>query len=219
MQGYDSVAIKADVELGGTDQRFNLLAGRELQRHYKQEPQDVITNPLIEGLDGRKMSSSWGNSVNLLDSPNDMYGKILSLKDEFIIKYFILTTRVDLNIIDEYKKLLETGTNPKEIKMKLAFELVKFYYSEKDAFSAEEYFINTFGKKETPTDIPTIKPTQYDILTVLVESKISPSKSEARRNIEQKGVRVNNIDVSDDKLIVKSGDIIQKGKRFFIKII
>ena len=148
-----------------------------------------------------------------------MYGKILSLKDEFIIKYFILTTRVDLNIIDEYKKLLETGTNPKEIKMKLAFELVKFYYSEKDAFSAEEYFINTFGKKETPTDIPTIKPTQYDILTVLVESKISPSKSEARRNIEQKGVRVNNIDVSDDKLIVKSGDIIQKGKRFFIKII
>lgn len=91
MQGYDSVAIKADVEIGGTDQRFNLLAGRELQRHYGQEPQDIITNPLIEGLDGRKMSSSWGNTVNLFDSPNDMYGKIMSLKDEFIIKYFTLT--------------------------------------------------------------------------------------------------------------------------------
>jgi len=117
MQGYDSVAIKADVELGGNDQRFNLLAGRELQKHYNQEPQNVITNPLIEGLDGRKMSSSWKNTVNLFDSTNDMYGKIMFLKDEFIIKYFILTTRVDINIIEQYKKALEFGTNPKDIKI------------------------------------------------------------------------------------------------------
>lgn len=219
MQGYDSVAIKADVELGGTDQRFNLLAGRGLQRHYKQEPQDVITNPLIEGLDGRKMSSSWGNTVNLFDSPNDMYGKILSLKDEFIIKYFILTTRVSLSKIDEYKKLLESGTNPKEIKMKLAFELVRFYHSEEEAKSAEEYFINTFGKKETPKDLPEIKPTQYDIISVLVESKLCPSKAEARRAIEQDGVKINENTINDFKLVVKSGDVIQKGKRYFIKVV
>jgi len=219
MQGYDSVAIRADIEIGGTDQTFNLLAGRELQRYYKQEPQDILTNPLLEGLDGRKMSSSWGNSINLLDTANDMYGKVMSLNDNLIIKYFILATRIDLDIIDQHEKSIESGTNPRDIKMKLAFALVSFYHSEKDAKEAEEYFINTFSKKEMPTDIPTIKPTNYDILTVLVEAKMSPSRGEARRNIEQKGVRVNEVDITDDKLVLKAGDIVQKGKRFFVKVI
>ena len=219
MQGYDSVAIRADVEIGGTDQRFNLLAGRELQRQYNQEPQDIITNPLIEGLDGRKMSSSWGNSINLFDSANEMFGKIMSLKDEFIIKYFILTTRVSMSDIEKYQKELSGGNNPKDYKMKLAFEMVRFYHSLDDAEKANEYFINTFSKKETPEVIPEIKPSNYDIITVMVESGFSPSKSEARRLIEHKGVKVNEVIIDDFKKVLKKDDIIQKGKRFFVKVI
>ena len=219
MQGYDSVAIKADVEIGGTDQRFNLLAGRELQRQYDQEPQDIITNPLIEGLDGRKMSTSWGNSINLFDSANDMFGKVMSLKDEFIIKYFTLTTRVSMSDIEKYQKELAAGNNPKDYKMKLAFEIVRFYHSLDDAEKANEYFINTFSKKETPLVMPEIKPSSYDVITVMVESGLSPSKSEARRLIEHKGVKVNEAVMDDLKKVLKKDDIIQKGKRFFVKVI
>lgn len=219
MQGYDSVAIKADVEIGGTDQRFNLLAGRELQRHYGQEPQDIITNPLIEGLDSRKMSSSWGNTINLFDPVNEMYGKIMSLQDDLIIKYLILTTRVDMVTIKKYKKELGAGRNPKDYKMKLAFEIVKFYYSEKEAQKAEDYFDKTFSKKETPDIMPEIKPSTYDIVTTLVESMLVPSKAEARRVIEQKGVKVNKRTTTDSKIGVKKGDVIQKGKRFFVKVV
>ncbi len=219
MQGYDSVAIKADVELGGTDQRFNLLAGRELQRYYSQEPQDIITNPIIEGLDGRKMSSSWGNSVNLLDTPNDMYGKIMSLKDEFVIKYFMLATRVDTTLIDSYQLDLKNGKNPKDIKMKLAFEIVRFYHSLEIAKKAEEYFINTFSKKEMPKDVPKFKPTKYDIISVLCDSGLVPSKSEARRAIEQGAVKVDNTVIHDLKFSVPVGVILQKGKIHFIEVL
>ena len=219
MQGYDSVVVKADVEIGGTDQRFNLLAGRELQRFYQQSPQDVITGPLIEGLDGRKMSSSWGNTINLLDEPKEMYGKIMSLKDELIVKYFLLTTRLDLKKIEEYKKSIVEGANPRDFKMKLAFELVSFYHSLKDAEAAEKYFIDTFSKKETPAEIVQIKPSEYNIITALLEAKLVPSKTEARRIIESNGVKINEENISDYKMPVKKGDIIQKGKRFFIKII
>ena len=219
MQGYDSVAVKADVEIGGTDQRFNLLAGRELQRQYKQEPQDIITNPLIEGLDGRKMSSSWGNSINLFDSANEMYGKIMSLKDEFIIKYFILTTRVNMSDIEKYQKELAGGNNPRDYKMKLAFEIVRFYHSLDDAEKANEYFINTFSKKETPDIMPEIKPSSYDVITIMVESGLSPSKSEARRLIEQNGVKINEVIMDDIKGVLKKDDIVQKGKRFFVRVV
>jgi len=218
MQGYDSVAIKADVEIGGTDQRFNLLAGRELQRYYGQEPQDIITNPLIEGLDGRKMSSSWGNTINLFDSANEMFGKVMSLKDELIIKYFTLTTRVNLAEIEKYQKELTSG-NPRDYKIKLAFEIVRFYHSEGDAKKAQEYFIKTFSKKETPDTMPEIKPSNYDIITAMVDSGLSPTKSEARRVIEQKGVRLNEAVVDDIKKTIQKGDVIQKGKRFFVRII
>lgn len=219
MQGYDSVAIKADVEIGGTDQRFNLLAGRELQRCYDQEPQNIITNPLIEGLDGRKMSSSWGNTINLFDSANEMFGKIMSLKDELIIKYFILTTRVSIVEIEKYQRELTAGNNPRDYKMKLAFEIVRFYHSENNAKKAQEYFIKIFSKKETPDTMPEIEPSNYDIITVMVESGLSPTKSEARRVIEQKGVKVNEAIADDSKKIVQKGDIIQKGKRFFVRVI
>lgn len=219
MQGYDSVAVRADIEIGGTDQKFNLLAGRELQRDYKQEPQDIITNPLIEGLDGRKMSSSWGNTVNLFDAPNEMYGKTMSLNDEFIIKYFVLTTRVEIDKIKEYEKILESGSNPKDIKMKLAYEIVRFYHSEKDAQDAQDYFIRTFSKKEIPINPPKFKPNRYDIVSVLVETKLTSSKSEARRTIEQGGVKIDGILIKDVNYIVSSGSVLQKGKIKFLEIL
>jgi tyrosyl-tRNA synthetase len=197
MQGYDSVEIKADVEIGGTDQRFNLLAGRDLQRNYGQEPQDIMTNPLIEGLDGRKMSSSWGNTVNIFDSANKMYGKIMSLNDNFIVKYFVLTTRLDMEEVRKYEEELKAGKNPKDYKMKLAFEIVKFYYSEKDAKEAEESFENTFSKKEFPGDAKVITAGKDEkIIDLLVNEKIVESKSEFRRLLEAGAVT----DYPDNKI-------------------
>jgi tyrosyl-tRNA synthetase len=149
MQGYDSVKIAADVEVGGTDQRFNLLAGRDLQRLYGQEPQDVLTNPLIEGLDGRKMSSSFGNTVNLFDLPNDMFGKIMSMQDGLIGRYFTLLTRVDMQTIEGYEAEIKAGANPRDFKLKLASELVRMYQGEEAARGAQEYFVSTFSKIRT----------------------------------------------------------------------
>jgi len=219
MQGYDSVDVRADVEVGGTDQRFNLLSGRTLQRFYKQKPQDIITNPLVEGLDGRKMSSSWGNTVNLLDEPNDMFGKLMSLKDESIIKYFILLTRVDQEVIDQYEKEIKEGANPRDYKIKLASEIVRFYHSEDDASDAEKYFVKTISNKEIPDKINEIKPSSYDLLTALIESGSAKSKTDGRRLISQKGVKVNKEVVDNPYVEVKHGDIIQKGKITFFKIV
>lgn len=219
MQGYDSVAIEADVELGGTDQRFNLLAGRTLQHKFGQEPQDILMNPLLEGTDGRKMSSSWGNTINLFDEPNEMYGKAMSIPDELIIKYFTFATRVPLENIEEYKKALENGANPRDYKMKLGYEFVRFYHNEDAAQKAEEYFVNTFSNKLVPDEIPELFPTQSDIVTVLIEAGFCSSKSDARRQIEGKGVRLNDTVVESIEQNVKSGDVIQKGKRFFVKIV
>ncbi|MDO8626705.1 MAG: tyrosine--tRNA ligase [Candidatus Magasanikbacteria bacterium] len=219
MQGYDSVAVKADVEIGGTDQRFNLLAGRTMQPAYKQVSQNIVMGPLLEGTDGRKMSSSWGNTINFNDTPEDMYGKCMTVPDDVIIKYFTLATRVPLTMINEYAHALKQGANPRDIKMKLAYELTSFYHNEKIAGQAEHNFVAMFRNKAKPDDIPNLKPSRYDLVTTLVEAKIVSSKSEARRAIEQKGVKVNDQVVADSDLKLKPGDIIQKGKRFFVKII
>ncbi len=218
MQGYDSVELKADVELGGTDQKFNLLAGRDLQRHYKQEPQDVMMFPIMEGLDGRKMSSSYGNGVNLLDDANDMFGKIMSLKDEFVIRYFELATRVDADTIKGYEDELKNGANPRDIKIKLGKEFVRMYHSSEAAEKAEEYFINTFTKKEIPDDITEFAITDTNIISVLIETGLVESKSEARRVLEQGGVKVNGEVVKDLDMTIDKGAIIQKGKMGFVKI-
>lgn len=218
MQGFDSVKIKSDVEIGGTDQKFNILAGRQLQKVYGQEPQNVMTNPIIEGLDGRKMSSSYGNTVNLFDVPNDMFGKIMSVKDEFIITYFILATRIPLEEIKKYENQLQDGINPRDIKLKLAFEITKMYHNEKLAQQAQNYWISTFSKKEIPDQIPVFKIIQNDLVSVLVDSGVTSSKSEARRSIEQGGVKINGEVTRDAKTEVKSGDIIQKGKMHFVKV-
>lgn len=189
MQGYDSVAVRADVEIGGTDQKFNLLAGRELQRLYKQEPQDILTNPLIEGLDGRKMSSSWGNTINLYDEPNEMYGKAMSLKDEFIIKYLNLATRVSLEEIKLMQKSMGEGENPKNIKMKLAREIVRMYYGETKAREAEESFESIFSKGKFPKDARVIKASSEDkLVEILVHGKVVDSKSEFRRLVDSGAV-------------------------------
>lgn len=219
MQGYDSVIVKADVEIGGTDQRFNLLAGRDLQRLYGQAPQDIITNPIIEGLDGRKMSSSFGNTVNLLDTPEDMFGKIMSLKDEFIIRYFTLITRVDMAVIRGHEAELKRGANPRDIKMKLAFEVVRMYHSEAHAKKAQDHFISTFSKGEIPTGAPKFKPKNYDVISALVESKLVSSKSEARRAIEQGGVKVNGAVVSDIHYLIAPRSVLQKGKIKVVEIV
>ncbi|MBI5022624.1 MAG: tyrosine--tRNA ligase [Candidatus Magasanikbacteria bacterium] len=219
MQGYDSVAVKAEVEIGGTDQRFNLLAGRTLQTMYKQEAQDIIMGPLLEGTDGRKMSSSWGNTIDLSADANDMFGKIMSISDDLIIKYLTLATRVSMEAVKKGEKELASGNNPRDLKITLACEIVKMYHSEKAAKNAREYFVNTFSKRETPLDIPEIKPSSYDIVTVLVESKICSSKGDARRVIQQGGVKVNGKKISSFAFKVKKGDTAQKGSRWFAKIL
>lgn len=219
MQGYDSVMVKADVEVGGTDQRFNLLTGRSLQRHYKQDPQDVITNPLIEGLDGKKMSSSMGNTINLTDTPDDMFGKVMSLKDELIIRYFTLLTRVDTKQIKEYQKAIESGANPRDVKIRLAKEIVRMYYSEKSATDAENYFIKTFSEKKIPKEVSGFKPKDYNIIEVLFESKLTSSKGEARRVLLQGGVKVNGETVKIVNHGLNPGDVLQKGKIKFLRIL
>lgn len=222
MQGYDSVAVKADVEIGGTDQRFNLLAGRNLQRFYKQEPQDIITNPLIEGLDGRKMSSSWGNTVNLFDDANEMFGKIMSLQDEFIIKYFILVTRVDLKIVEKYKEEIDSGTNPRDIKAKLAKEIVKMYHGEKEATRAEAEFNKVHRDKELPSDMPVFKTDkkEYFMLDLLCDTGLAQSKNEAKRLVEEGAVDIDDNTEKDWKKPVemKDGMIIKVGSRKFVRI-
>ncbi len=223
MQGYDSVAVNSDVEIGGTDQRFNLLAGREMQRHYNQESQDIITNPLIEGLDGRKMSSSWGNTINLTDNPNNMYGKVMSLKDELIIKYFILTTRVCMSDVNKYKEEIDKGANPMDYKMKLAFEMVKTYHSQDDACRARDAFIRLFKEKKLPKEIKEVSFSveEIDLCTLLKETNMTSSRSEARRLVEQGGVKINGRVKKDfkEKINITKGLVIQTGKRNFRKAV
>jgi len=221
MQGYDSVAIKADVELGGTDQRFNLLAGRDLQKHFGQDTQDIITNPLIEGIDGRKMSSSWGNVINLTDSARDMFGKIMSINDDLIIKYFELATRVPMTEIKNFQKQLSSDTNPRDIKIKLAFEIVKFYHSDEIAKAEQKFFENTFSKGEIPTDIEEIiLEDGQSAMQVLVAKSIVSSSSEWRRLVESGAVKTADGNKIDDINFTPTEPTVLKiGKKIFVKII
>jgi tyrosyl-tRNA synthetase len=227
-QGYDSVAIKSDLELGGFDQLFNLKAGRELQKTFGQQPQDIMTLRMIYGLDGRKMSTSWGNGIFITDDPKDMYGKLMTLKDELIIDYFESCTRVPLDMIEGYKSSLEKKTaNPKEIKKILAREIIKYFHGEKKAEAAEKEFEQVFEDKQLPTEIQEVEMSEGEIgcQELLTEIGIAKSKGEARRLIEQGGVRIifnGNSEIIKDwkgSAPVKKGMIIQSGKRNFRKII
>jgi tyrosyl-tRNA synthetase len=218
MQGYDSVAIKADVELGGTDQRFNLLAGRTIQPFYKQVPQNILMTTLMEGTDGRKMSSSWGNVINITDEPNEMFGKVMSINDELIKKYFVLATRVNLSEVEEIIKL----PNPRDQKLILAEKLTALYHGAKQAEQAKHNFINQFAKGALPDEIEikNLKNGEYQLSELLVLSGLTASKSESRRLIAQNGVSVNG-QVSGDVKITLNGQtevLLQVGKRKFLKV-
>ncbi|MEX0917406.1 MAG: tyrosine--tRNA ligase [Candidatus Paceibacterota bacterium] len=218
MQGYDSVMVRADVEIGGTDQRFNMLAGRKLQPLYKQKPQNILTTELVEGLDGRKMSSSWGNTINLTASPADMYGKVMRLKDELIVKYLTLATRVSLKKISEVEKKLKDGVNPKEVKMLLAREIVTFYYNEKEAEKAEKEFQKIFSEGGVPEEISRVKVKKDSLLSdILIENKILDSKSEFRRLVDQGGVELGGEKITSHKEGVRAG-VLKLGKHRFFEI-
>lgn len=222
VQGYDSVAVKADVEVGGFDQLFNVKAGRIIQKQYGQSEQDILTTQMLEGNDGRKMSTSWGNIITMVDEPSDMFGKIMAVRDDLILKYFWLCTEVSQDDVDMYQKRLEQGANPRDIKMELGKKIVTLYHSEKDAQKAQETFESVFSKKETPTDMPTHKPSKNPITLpeLLVEVKFCSSKGEAKRLVEQGGVDINGREEKDwRKAITFNGqEVIQAGKRKFVKI-
>lgn len=224
MQGYDSVMVKADVEIGGTDQKFNLLVGRELQIEYGQEPQVVITLPLLEGTDGvRKMSKSYGNYIGINDKPFDMFGKVMSIPDTLIFKYFELLTDLPLDEIESLKRSIEEGANPRDIKAKLASEIVSFFYGKDEAVKANEEFDRIFKHKELPEEMEEkkVKKGEYNLVNLLVELGVMPSKSEVRRLIQGGGLYINGERVLDVNHIIKlDGEVVIKlGKRKFVKIV
>ncbi|MEK7080301.1 MAG: tyrosine--tRNA ligase [Patescibacteria group bacterium] len=222
-QGYDSVMVKADVEIGGSDQLFNLKAGREIQKAFNQKQQDIMTFKMLNGLDGRKMSTSWGNIITIVDEPGDMFGKVMSMKDELIDEYFELATRLSGDEISQIKNL---SNNPRDIKAKLAKEIVKIYHGEKEAQKAEEEFNKVHRDRELPSKIEIFETDKktYLVLDLLCDTRLAPSKSEARRLVEQNAVE---IQIGDKKekinnwkkeIEIKDGMIFRKGNRNFIKI-
>lgn len=220
MQGYDSVAIKADVEIGGFDQLFNLKAGRYIQKHYGMKEQNVLTIQMLEGTDGRKMSTSWGNIITVVDEPNDMYGKIMSLKDELIIKYFTLTTDVSLEEIAVIEQAIASGENPKNYKMRLARELVTMYHSEKAAAKAEDHFESVFAKGALPEDMPEVMLAVSDMVLELKKMGIVESKSEWTRLVKEGAVSVHDAGViTDPKWKPDTPCVVKIGKRRFVRFI
>ena len=225
IQGYDSVALKSDVELGGTDQKFNLLVGRDLQRIYGQKPQIVLTMPLLEGTDGvQKMSKSLGNSIGVFDPPNEMLGKIMSISDDLMWRYYELLSQVSTDQLSSMQEQAKSGTlNPKDAKMNLAKEIVALYHSSDLAEAAVVEFENVFKKKNTPEDIPVIigwGSEAYNICNILKDNKLTDSTSAARRLIQQGSVTVNGEKVEDVNKEF-SGDqeyLIKVGKKRFLKI-
>ena len=223
MQGYDSVAVHADVELGGTDQRFNLLAGRRLQEAHGQSAQNVLTVNLILGTDGRKMSSSWGNTINLLDAPNSMFGKVMSVSDETIVPYLIHCTRVPLAEVEVIEaKLFDGGLNPRDAKLRLAKEIVSLYHGPEAGSEAERYFIETISEKKVPQHVQAYEACE-NILDFLVSTGIASSKGAARRLIEQGAVSIDGEKVVVGALVLSreahDGKIMRVGSHRFVKIV
>lgn len=225
VQGWDSVALKADVELGGTDQRFNLLMGRELQKEEGQRPQSVLMMPLLEGLDGvQKMSKSLNNYIGITDAPNDMFGKVMSISDELMWRYYDLLSFRPIAEINELKAKVEAGTNPRDIKIDLAKELIARFHSDEDAEQAHQDFIKRFQKNALPDDIPEVTIESGEAMAIgnlLKEAGLVASTSEAMRMIKQGAVKLNGEDkVTDGKLVIEVGteQIYQVGKRKFAKI-
>jgi len=225
IQGYDSVAMKADVELGGTDQKFNLLVGRELQKHYGQDPQVVLTMPILEGLDGvQKMSKSLNNYIGINEAPDEMFGKIMSISDELMWRYFELLSFLPEEDIEKFKQDIEEGINPRDIKFILGEELVERFHSKAEATQARENFIARFQKGAMPDDITELELVAVDgklaIANLLKDAGLTQSTSESLRMLKQGAVKIDGKKVEDKSLEMETGSehIYQVGKRRFAKV-
>ncbi|MDD2586068.1 MAG: tyrosine--tRNA ligase [Syntrophomonadaceae bacterium] len=222
MQGYDSVALQADVELGGTDQKFNLLVGRHLLREYGYEPQIAIMMPILEGTDGvQKMSKSLGNYIGVNEEPYEMFGKTMSITDELIIRYFELLTTVSMQEVSDIKKGMQSGKiNPRDAKIRLAKELITMYHNSEAADQAEEKFKLVFSKGDIPDDIPEVivNETETWLPKFLQDQNMVSSTSEGKRMIKQGAVKINGEKYSDEDLSLEDSMVIQVGKRKFIKV-
>lgn len=222
MQGFDSVAIKADIELGGTDQKFNVLMGRTIQKEYNLRQQNALFMPILEGIDGvEKMSKSLGNYIGISEDANVMYEKVMKVPDSLIIKYFNLATDLHPDVVDEIEKSLKDGSvNPRDIKMRLAREIVALYHDEAEVQSAEEAFKNIFQKNLIPEDLKEVSISENSsLISAMVSSNFAPSNSEAKRLVKQGGVKVNGEKVSDISFELSSDDVVQIGKAKFFKAV
>ena len=220
-QGMDSVHLNADIELGGTDQKFNLLVGRDLQKEYDQEPQCVLTLPLLEGTDGQdKMSKSYGNDIGLTDSPQEMYGKTMSITDEMIVKYFRLAADASDEVLVKIESNLnDSSYNPRDAKRLLARSLVELYYDSDSALKAENHFDEVIVNKSIPDDIPEFQiESETSLVDAVFLSKVVASKSEVRRLVKQGAVSVDGKKIDDASFSLRSGQVIKIGKRRFLKI-
>lgn len=222
LQGYDSVELKADLELGGTDQKFNLLVGRELQKEYNQEPQCILTMPLLVGLDGvEKMSKSKNNYIGVTESPDSMFGKVMSISDTLMWSYFELLSFRSLAEIQAFKEAIAAGENPRNVKVALAQEIVARFHSQQDAEEALQRFEARFKHGEIPEDLPeiTLAGAPMGIINVLREAGLASSGSEAQRNIAQGGVRVDGTRIEDKAITLEAGTyVVQVGKRRFARV-
>lgn len=221
MQGYDSVMVKADVEIGGFDQLFNLKAGRSIQKYYGMAEQDVLTTQMLEGTDGRKMSTSWGNVININDEAGDMFGKVMSLRDNLIARYFLLCTDMDEAEINAIEKSFELGSNPRDAKIKLATEIVTIYHGVVAAEKAKQAFIDTFQKGAIPEDVQVLSLAPNTVLAdALLAAGVVKSKSEYRRLVAEHAVQ--NMDdktlVTDPAFTVWKNGTFKIGKRRFVKV-
>jgi len=225
LQGYDSVELKADVEIGGTDQKFNLLVGRKVQKKYGQPQQDIITVPLLEGIDGvRKMSKTYHNWIGLTEEPSKTYGKVMSIPDALLWKYLKLLTNISLKEIEEMKKSVgRTTTKLRDIKARLAREIVTIYHGKSAALKAEKEFNRVFKEKKAPSRVTSyrLRVTRINILDLLTQTKLAPSKAEAKRLVIQGGVKIDGKVVKDwqQKITPKKGAILKVGKRRFVKLV
>ena len=225
MQGYDSIALKADVEFGGTDQTFNLLMGRHLQGEEGMPEQTIITMPILEGLDGvQKMSKSLGNYIGISEAPSEMYGKAMSIPDELMMRYFMLVTDMSIEEQEQLGKDLESGAaHPRDVKMKLAHTIVRLYHGEEAANFGQEEFVRVFQKHAMPTDIPEYKVSVTEepvfVPQLLSDAGLTASNGEARRSIKAGAFKIDGEKCNEEHIVLKDGMVLQVGKRKFIKIV
>lgn len=224
MQGYDSYHLDTDIQIGGTDQTFNMQAGRTLQKKWRNKESFVLATEFLTGTDGRKMSKSWGNAIWLTDSPEDIYGKIMAIHDDLIVEYFLLATNVSLEEIENIKKRLTSGENPRDLKRELAIAIISELHNEHDAIDAQEQFQKRVVEKQLPSDIPTVIIQTDDglisFIDLLLETNLATSRGEAKRLIQGGGVEIDNERIIDTngETTIKDGVLVKVGKRKFVKV-